>query len=425
MAAPATQSATANGGNQNYNAALVTLTTLFFMWGFLTSFNDILIPHLKSVFMLNYKQVMLVQSAFFIAYFVMALPAGQVVNRFGYRKGILGGLGIAGLGALLFYPAAVLISYPMFLLALFVLASGITLLQVAANPYVSILGPSQTASSRLSLSQAINSLGHTTGPLIGAALILGGTVLKTEEMLKLPPAQLLAYKTEKINLVQGPYLYLAAALFVLMGLMAIVKLPVIATVEDHDAKNTRLADALKHPMLLLAAIGIFVYVGAEVSIGSFLVNFFQQKDIANLSEEVAGKYVSYYWAAAMVGRFLGSIVMQKYSPAKVLGYCALAAAALVLATMVGKGNMAMVTILSVGFFNSVMFPTIFTLGISGLGKLTGQGSAILVMCIVGGAVIPFAQGALADLIGIQLAFILPVLCYAYIAWFAFKGAKAN
>lgn len=394
---------------------------MFFMWGFLTSFNDILIPHLKSVFQLNFKQVMLVQSAFFIAYFAMSLPAGWVVSRFGYHKGILTGLGLAGIGALLFYPAAVLVSYPMFLLALFVLASGITVLQVAANPYVAVLGPERTASSRLTLSQALNSLGHTLGPLVGAMLILGADALSNEAMQKLSPTDLLAYKTEQVNLVQVPYIGLAIALLLLAGFMAVVKLPVIANVEDHGAANTKLSDALKHKGLVLASIGIFVYVGAEVSIGSFLVNFFGQPHIGGLKEEEAGKLVSYYWLAAMIGRFAGSFIMQKIQPAKALGISAIAAMCLVVATMLGSGQAAMVTIICVGLFNSIMFPTIFTLGINGLGKLTGQGSAVLVMSIVGGGVIPLLQGALADEYGLQIAFVIPLVCYAYIAWFAFRG----
>lgn len=364
---------------------------------------------------------MLVQSAFFIAYFAMSLPAGWVVSRFGYHKGILTGLGLAGIGALLFYPAAVLVSYPMFLLALFVLASGITVLQVAANPYVAVLGPERTASSRLTLSQALNSLGHTLGPLVGAMLILGADALSNEAMQKLSPTDLLAYKTEQVNLVQVPYIGLAIALLLLAGFMAVVKLPVIANVEDHGAANTKLSDALKHKGLVLASIGIFVYVGAEVSIGSFLVNFFGQPHIGGLKEEEAGKLVSYYWLAAMIGRFAGSFIMQKIQPAKALGISAIAAMCLVVATMLGSGQAAMVTIICVGLFNSIMFPTIFTLGINGLGKLTGQGSAVLVMSIVGGGVIPLLQGALADEYGLQIAFVIPLVCYAYIAWFAFRG----
>lgn len=397
-----------------YRPALIALTTLFFMWGFLTSLNDILIPHLKAIFDLNYTQAMLVQTAFFIAYFIMSIPAGIVVSRYGYRTGILVGLGVAALGALLFYPAAALPSFPMFLIALFVLATGITVLQVAANPYVAILGPEKTASSRLTLSQALNSLGHTIGPYIGAAIILGGLGLTLKQLEALS-------KADKAGMVQMPYLILGAALFLLMIVMAVVKLPVISSVEDH--KNHKLSDALKHPGLLLAAVGIFVYVGAEVSIGSFLVNFLGQPNIAGFTEEKAGQYVSYYWGGAMAGRFLGSWVMQKVQPAKVLFYCGIAAGVLVLLTMLGTGHAAMYTILAVGFFNSVMFPTIFTLGINGLGKLTSQGSAIMIMCIAGGAVIPLLQGALADSVGIQKAFILPVLCYVYIAWFAWGRRK--
>lgn len=409
--------------HNKYKFALASITTLFFMWGFLTGLNDILVPHLKSVFELNYTKVMLIQFSFFAAYLLMSLPSGKVVSIVGYQKGIVIGLVTAAAGALLFWPAAGLLSYPLFLAALFILASGITMLQVTANPYASVLGDPKTASSRLNLAQALNSLGHTSAPFVGGLLILESSALSSEQLAALSPAEQLAHKTTVASSVQLPYVGLALALAALALIMWLLKLPVIAEVEDHHAKAAKLSDALKHRHLKLAAVAIFLYVGAEVSIGSFLVNFFGQPDIAGLAPTVAAGFVSYYWGAAMVGRFVGSALMQKIDPHKVLAVAATCAVLLVLTTTFVPGKIAMWTILCVGLFNSVMFPTIFTLGIEGLGKLTSQGSSVLVMAIVGGAVIPVIQGVLADTIGIQKGFILPAVCYCFIVYYAVKGSR--
>lgn len=408
---------------RQYQIPLAVVTILFFMWGFLTCLNDILVPHLKGVFDLNYTQVMLIQFTFFTAYFVMSIPAGKVIARFGYQKGIVIGLLTAAAGALLFYPAAGVPSYPLFLTALFVLASGITLLQVAANPYVTVLGKPETASSRLNLTQAFNSLGTTVAPFFGGVLILSSSILSREALQKLTPEQLQAHRLAEASSVQLPYVALAVALGILAFAMAKFKLPVISTVEDADAKSAKLSDALKSRHLGLGAIAIFVYVGAEVSIGSFLVNFLGQPDIAGLPETKAAGLITYYWGGAMIGRFIGSGLMQKVNAGKLLGVFALVASALVLLTVGLKGETAMWTILAVGLFNSIMFPTIFALGVHGLGRLTSQGSSVLVMAIVGGAIIPLIQGILADNIGIQLAFVLPAICYLYIAFYGFVGSK--
>ena len=400
----------------NYRFPLTILTSLFFMWGFITCLNDILIPHLKGLFELSYAEAMMVQFVFFTAYAVMSLPSGALVKRIGFKKGIVTGLIIAGIGALLFYPAAGVRSYPLFLFAFFVLASGITLLQVSANPYVSILGSSETASSRLNLTQAFNSLGTTVAPYFGSVLILA---VATEG----------ATAAQEASAVQGPYLGLAAALFILAAVIAIVKLPIIITSdEDHKPEAAKSEVESKHTSawgyrhLIFGAIAIFVYVGAEVSIGSFLVNFFGLSDIAGLTEEQGGKMLIYYWGGAMVGRFIGAAIMQKINPGKILAVNGIMSMILVLLTMTLSGNIAMYTILAVGFFNSIMFPTIFTLAINKLGLHTAQGSGILCMAIVGGAIIPLAQGFFADSsIGLHHSFILPVLCYAYIAFYGWKG----
>jgi FHS family L-fucose permease-like MFS transporter len=411
----------------NYTFALTILTSLFFMWGFLTCLNDILIPHLKAVFSLNYAQAMLIQFSFFAAYAIVSLPSGILVEKIGYRKGIVIGLITAGIGCLIFYPAAGYRSYTIFLIALFILAAGITLLQVAANPYVAILGKPETASSRLNLTQAFNSLGTTVAPYFGSLLILSVAVKSTEEIQLMSYADLSAYQLAEASAVQVPYLGLAAALLVIAAIFALIKLPEIeaASVAASNSKGKSFDDlyhnAWGYKHLILGAVGIFVYVGAEVSIGSFLVNYFGHTDIVGLPEAQAGKFISFYWGGAMIGRFIGSAVQRRIKPGTVLAFNAFVASGLVITSMLTFGYVAMWSILLVGLFNSIMFPTIFTLAIDGLGKHTGQGSGILCTAIVGGAIIPVLQGVIADNIGIHHAFILPVICYLFIAYYGAKG----
>ena len=418
---------TSRSDKNPYLGSLTILTSLFFIWGFITSLNDILIPHLKSVFTLNYTEAMLVQFCFFTAYFVVSVPSGYLVEKIDYKGGIIAGLSIAGIGCLLFYPAAGLHSYPLFLSAFFVLASGITLLQVAANPYVTILGNSKTASSRLTLTQAFNSLGTTIGPYLGALFILDTAVKTADELKLLNVDELSVYQAAQAAAVQNPYLLLAAVLFLIAIVFTLISLPHIKAektlILNSEAEVHDSAWAYKH--LALGAIGIFVYVGGEVSIGSFLINFLGEPAIAGLKEQDAGKYVSFYWGGAMIGRFIGAAVMQRIHPGKALTFNAITAALLVLMTMLGSGHVAMWTILAVGLFNSIMFPTIFSLAVSGLGKHTGQGSGILCASIVGGAVLPVVQGLFADRIGIQQAFFIPALCYCYIAYYGWSGHKIN
>jgi MFS transporter, FHS family, L-fucose permease len=405
----------------NYRRPLAMVTTLFFMWGFLTSLNDILIPHLKTVFDLNYAKAMLIQFAFFTSYFVFSLPSGKLIDAVGYKKAMVAGLFTMGIGALLFLPAASVPSFPFFLTALIVLAAGMTILQVSANPYVAILGPEKTAASRLNLAQAFNSLGTTIGPKLGGMLILSGAPLAAGAIAAMSAPQLQAYRVEQASSVKMPYLVFALALMALGVAIALFKLPAIASVEQRSGVGH---DSIwRHTHLILGAIGIFVYVGAEVSIGSFLVNYFSQPDIGNISELAAAGLLSFYWGGAMVGRFIGSALQQKIAANKILGFAAIVAALLVITSMLTFGHVAMWTIIAVGLFNSVMFPTIFTLGIEGLGPLTGDGSGLLVAAIVGGAIIPELQGIIADRIGIHHAFFLPILCYIYIAYFAFVGSQ--
>ncbi|CAM3961472.1 MULTISPECIES: sugar MFS transporter [Shewanella] len=411
--------ATGVGGEQeNYRFALVSLTSLFFMWGFITCLNDILIPHLKAAFSLNYAEAMLIQFCFFGAYFLVSMPAGKLVRALGYQKGIVTGLLIAALGCALFYPAAALATYGLFLGALFVLASGITILQVAANPYVNALGSVETASSRLNLTQAFNALGTTVAPYFGAVLILSVAVEASETLTQ---AQ------AEAEVVKLPYLILASALGILALVFAKLDLPQIKehcqSGEQGELVHNGKTSALQSVHLVLGAVGIFVYVGAEVSIGSFLVNFLAQDDIAGLSEASAASYITYYWGGAMVGRFIGSAVMQKVPAGTVLGFNALMAALLVALAMTSTGNVAMWAILAVGLFNSIMFPTIFSLALRDLGPHTSQGSGVLCLAIVGGAILPLLQGVLADNIGIQQAFFLPIICYLFIMFYGVKGSK--
>jgi FHS family L-fucose permease-like MFS transporter len=416
--------AAGSGMAQSANTGpLIIVTILFFMWGLLTSLNDVLIPHLKSVYTLTYVQAMLVQFCFFGAYFVVSVPAGHLIKKIGYQKGAVTGLMIAAAGCALFYPAATS-GYAVFLLAFFVLASGITILQVAANPYVTELGDPQTASSRLTLTQAFNSLGTTVAPTLGGMLILSGAVLGVAELAKLPQAEQLAYRAKEAAMVQGPYLALAAALLALAVLFAMARLPRISHAEPlvHSAAGGK-ESALSHRHLLLGAIGIFLYVGGEVSIGSFLISFLGEPGIAGLSHAEAYHYVSYYWGGAMVGRFVGFAVMQKVSPGRALAFNAACSIALILVAIFGSGKMAMWAIIAVGLCNSIMFPTIFSMALNKLGALTGQGSGVLCMAIVGGALVPFAQGFLADTVGLQTSFVVPAVCYTFILYYGLKYAK--
>jgi MFS transporter, FHS family, L-fucose permease len=406
---------------QDYRRPLAMVTTLFFMWGFLTSLNDILIPHLKTVFDLNYAKAMLIQFAFFTSYFVFSLPSGKLIDKVGYKKAMVAGLFTMGIGALLFLPAASVPSFPFFLTALIVLAAGMTILQVSANPYVAILGPEKTAASRLNLAQAFNSLGTTIGPKIGGMLILSSAPLAVGALAAMSATQLQAYRVDQASSVKTPYLIFALALMALGVVIALFKLPAIASVEKRSGAGQ---DSIwRHTHLVLGAIGIFVYVGAEVSIGSFLVNYFSQPDIGNISELAAAGLLSFYWGGAMLGRFVGAALQQIIPANKILGAAAIVASLLVVTSMLTFGHVAMWTIIAVGLFNSVMFPTIFTLAIEGLGPLTGDGSGLLVAAIIGGAIIPELQGLIADRIGIHHAFFLPILCYMYIAYYGFVGSQ--
>jgi FHS family L-fucose permease-like MFS transporter len=404
-----------------FTPALVVLTSLFFVWGLLTSLNDILVPHLKAIFTLSYLQAMLIQFCFFGAYFIVSLPAGYLVEKVGYRLSIVLGLCAAGLGCLGFYPAASAQSYPLFLAALFVLASGITLLQVAANPCVASLGSEDTAPSRLNLSQAFNSLGTTIGPLLGAALILSGGEAGAASV------------AHEVRTVQGPYLTLAMLLFAIAAVFSRFHLP--AHVDSAEARGAGAASAStatardgsiwRRRHLVLGVAAIFLYVGAEVSLGSVLVSFMAQPEIGGLSERTAGSYLALYWGGAMVGRFIGAGILRKFNPGRVLAACALGAVLLLIASMTLSGAPAMVAALAVGLCNSIMFPTIFALAVAELGPRTGEGSGLLCMAIVGGAIVPVIMGFFADRLGLTPAFLVPLVCYAFIVHYGLAGHRVR
>jgi MFS transporter, FHS family, L-fucose permease len=418
------QKAPVSSATESYIRPLVILTTLFFLWGFLTSLNDILVPHLKSISDFNYTKVMLVQFAFFSAYFLFSLPWSKIVNKIGYQKTMVAGLVTMSLGAILFVPAASIPSFPLLLTGLMILAAGITGLQVAANPYVLVLGKPETASSRLNLTQAFNSLGTTLAPALGGMFILSAAPLAAEQLKQLSPHALHVYRMSQAASIKMPYIVISIALILLALAIAKSKLPKIAHEEARPGEKIK--DSIwKHPNLLFGALGIFAYVGAEVSIGSFMVNYLGQPEIGGFSPKIAAGYVSFYWGGAMVGRFIGAAVLQKIKTGHLLAICAVCTATLVTFSMLTTGHLAMWSMIAVGFFNSIMFPSIFALGVAELGSLTSTGSGLINMAIVGGAIVPLIQGVVADHIGIHHAYLLPVICYFYILFYAVRGSMPN
>src|SRR5215469_4123013 len=437
--------AVTDGTPANYAGPLAILTTLFFMWGSLTSLNDVLIPYVQLAFKIPVDASMLVQTAFFSAYFVFSVPSAKIIDWIGYKRAIVVGLLTMVVACLCFYPAAKLPSFPIFLAALILLATGITILQVAANPYVSVLGKPQTASSRLNLTQAFNSFGTTIFPWIGAHLILRTTATAVQSA------------SQQADAVVRLYVYFFATVLTLLAIgIGLSKLPKMESAGHQIGE--KVSDSIwRHPNLVFGAVGIFVYVGGEVAIGSSIANYLALDNIGGFLSPVAipdaaaryraalgeaAKYISVYWMGAMFGRFIGSGLLQKIKPAKLLAFAAIMAGLLVTTSVFTNGPLAMWSILSVGFFNSIMFPCIFTMGIAELGPLTGDGSGILNMAIVGGAVIPWLVGKTGDWInhrfyagmiqgetswgqGIHYALIAAAFCYLYILFFAVSGSKPN
>ncbi len=404
----------------SYGRALGLLASLFFMWGFITVINGTLLPHLRSVFELSYFQAALIESVWFIAYFFASIPSAKLIERIGYQKSLVVGLLIMAAGALGMILAASIPSYGVTLVMLFVIASGITLLQVAANPYVTVLGSPKTASSRLNLVQAMNSAGTMLAPLFGAYLILGrskggtaeaGTVLTQAERLADAQSVIL------------PYALVAIVLVVLAVIIARFPLPAMGSATSRVAKADRKNHSLwKHRNLVFGIPAIFIYLIAEIGVGNLFVNFVSRPDIGNMTTEQAGRYLTFLWGGMMIGRFVGSAIMQKVAADKVLAFFSIGAFIVMSITVVTTGHVAMWSLILVGLFHSIMFPTIFTLGIKGLGPLTEEGSGLLIMAIAGGALVA-VQGWLADEYGLQLSFILTAICELYILFYALWGSK--
>jgi len=417
MAAQQKQSAALT--SPGYLIPFITVTALFFIFGFITNLNMALVPHLRSIFDLPYAWAMLAESAFFLAYFVFASPTSKLIESIGYKKTMVVSLFIQVVGCLMFVPAAKMVSFPLFLTAVFVVGAGVTALQTSANPYVSILGPEHSAPIRLTLAQAFNSIGGTIAPLVAGAYILTD------------PAKL-ASKASVADTVRLPYIFIAAGLLILGLAVAFSHLPPIAETQAfRPAKAgkpilSRSIWSYKHTVL--GALSIFFYVGVEVGLASIAVNYFKTQGVD--SAKTASFLVSLYWFGALVGRLLGSAILTRIKSGKLLGIFGFAAAAMLAVSMVTTGQVAIWTLVLCGFFNSIMFPNIFTLGIAGLGPMTSKGSGLIMTAVVGGAVIPFLIGALADLLhklgdpsNIQHAFVLPFLCYLFIAYYGLWGSK--
>ena len=408
------------GPAQSYTAALTLLASLFFMWGFITVINNTLLPHLRSVFDLSYTQTTLIESVWFIAYFVASIPSAKLIERIGYQKALVVGLLIMAAGSLGMMLAASLPSYGVTLVMLFIIACGISLLQVAANPYVVVVGAPETASSRLNLVQAMNSAGTMLAPMFGAYLILGRSKGGTAE------AGTILTQAERLADAQSvilPYGLVAVALLVLAAIIARFPLPAMGAATSRVSREERKNHSLwRHRNLVWGVPAIFIYLIAEIGVANLFVNFVSQPDIANLTHEQAGNYLTFLWAGMMVGRFLGAAIMQRVSAEALLAAFSIGAFIVMLVTVFAHGPVAMWSLILVGLFHSIMFPTMFALGIRGLGPLTEEGSGLLIMAIAGGALV-IVQGWLADLYGLQMSFLLTAACELYILFYALWGAK--
>ena len=433
-----------NQTKHNYRTAFIFLTSLFFLWGFITVLVDSLIPRIRDLFTLTYFQAGLVQFAFFGAYFILSIPAGFLLSKIGYKRGIVAGLIIMAIGCFLFYPAASFREFNVFLLAYFVLAGGITVLQVAANPYVAVLGSESGAASRLNLSQAFNSLGTSIAPILGASFILSDKVRSSDEISEMTTAAREAYLISEATAVQTPFMVIASFIILLALVFVFVKLPTMLS----SAPKGGYSSLLRNKSLLLGALGIFIYVGAEVAIGSYLVNYFYDmgltavvkqnevlaaiastllgQDLSVVSDYgILGAFVTFYWSGAMIGRFVGSYLTKVIRPSVVLSYFATGAVLMIVISSQSLGIVSMISILAVGLFNSIMFPTIFSLSLEGLDDLKPQASGILCTMIVGGAIIPPLYGYMTDLFGFKMALLLLIVCYGYIIWYGYQRSKKS
>ncbi len=435
---------------RKYLLPFILVTSLFFLWSIGVNLNDVLIPHLKKAFDLSDFQSSLVQVAFFGGYFLAAFPAGRLMEKIGYKKGILLGLVICAIGTLLFLPAASSRTYGFFLLALFVMSSGQSFLEVGANPYVTILGPSDSSERRLNLAQSFNAVGAALVPMLGAVFILSGVEYTPAQRAAMTPQQLNAYIASETSLVRAPYIAITAIFLLVAALIYFANLPEVQEEADTvgDAK-----DLLAHSHLIKGVIAQFFYVGAQVGVGSFVIRFVKQvmpqtlegmaawgknylatphgafgfltHFVSNSPEKMAALFLVAHQTGFMIGRFTGSWMMKHVSPARLLALFGIGALICVGVGIGGIGLTSVLAIVLVGFFNSIMFPTIFALSIKNLGALTKRGSSLLVMSIIGGALIPAAMGRISDLSSIRIAFLMPLICYAYVIYFAVSGYKTS
>jgi MFS transporter, FHS family, L-fucose permease len=410
MAAQNKQSAALT--SPGYLIPFITVTALFFIFGFITNLNMALVPHLRKIFDLPYGLAMLAESAFFLAYFIFSAPTSKLIEIIGYKRTMVVSLFIQVAGCLLFVPAARLVSFPLFLTAVFIVGAGVTALQTSANPYVSILGPEHSAPIRLTLAQAFNSIGGTIAPLVAGAYIL------TDPGKLATPASI-------ANTVRGPYIAIAAGLLLLGCAVAFSHLPPVAETKasrpGNESDPVLSSSIWSYRHTVLGALGIFFYVGVEVGLASIAVNYFNTQGMS--TAKTASFLLSLYWFGMLVGRLLGSWILTRVRSGKLLGIFGFAAAALITLSMFSNGQVAIWSLVLCGLFNSIMFPNIFTLGIVGLGPMTSKGSGLLMTAVVGGAVVPWLLGVMADRVGIQHAFVLPALCYLYIAFYGLWGSK--
>ncbi len=404
---PTNELRTNHTGGRRYIPALVVLALLYFMMGFITCLNDTLVPFFKAGFTLNYAQSALVQFYFFLTYAVMSIPAGKIVEKIGYQRGMVLGFATSGVGAFLFLPASWRHQYPLFLCALFILAIGIVLLQVAANPYITLLGKPEMASSRLALVQGVGSVGTTVAPLFGAHVILS----------KISDA------SASSQAVSIPYTAIGGLLLLIAWVVSLLALPKIAkaVVRTTPSGGSRTVGVLAFRNLNLGLVGIFTYVGAEVAIGTFLTNYIVH--LLQIAEHTANSYVAFYWGGMLVGRLIGSLLLRVIRPQTVLAFAAACSVALVAVSICSTGHLAVWTMISVGLCNSVMFAIIFSLAVKGLDGYTTQASGWLSTAIVGGAVVPFLQGMVIDRLGWEVSFLLPILCYGYLIFYACNGYR--
>lgn len=405
------------GNSSKYLVPLLIVMSLMFFWNLSRNINDVLIPHLKRACQLSDLQSSLIQSAFFGAYFLMALPAGRFIEKKGYKTGMITGLILAAIGAAIFYPAATTRFYPVFLLALFTMASGFAILEVTATPYISKLGDPDHASSRLSLAAAVGSVGATIGPYLGSAFLLHDKDISADLIASFNPEQLKSFLNSEAHMVIVPYLTLAGLFIALCILLYFLKFPVI----NEGVSRKKLSDVFKFKHTILGVLAVFAYLGAEVGVVSFIIRYTKTLNIAGMTEKKSALFITLYMALVLAGRLLGALVLKHTKPNKVLILCSTGAFGLILVSVLTQGHVAIIALSLVGFFTSVMYPIIFTLSIKNIGEYTKVAASLLIMGVVGGAIIPPIMGLISDHSGIRLAFIAPLVCYLYVLFYGIKG----